>query len=741
LKDYGITLHPDKAKIGLTELEYVGHVITQKWMGMSDVKINKVLDFPLPRKGKQLKQFLGLTNYFRDHIQNFALLAYPLNQMILDYDNTRNQTIHWTVDTVQQFEALRVAVSACPKLFFMIDNAQTVLDTDASDYGIGAYLYQIIDNEQKPIAFLSKTLSKVQQRWSTIEKECYAIWYALRHWEFLLRDIFFTIRTDHRNLKYLNTNTPKVVRWKLAVQEYNFQLEDIKGPTNVIADALSRLCAEVEGEQIAPAITMHESEHLAAINSFRIPSSAFKRISSVHRTERGHFGVELTIAKLTAEFPDLDWPYLREHVKQFIKTCPVCQKLSAVKIIVQTTPFTTATYSPMERISIDSLGPLPTSNGYVYVLVIIDNFTRFIDLYPCHSTGAKEAASHIIQHCGRFGTPHQILSDAGTQFLNELMTELLKILGPEKIEGLPGSKQENSIVERSIKEVLRHLRAFMQVSNVLEDWVSYLPLVQRIMNATPHESIGVSPAQLLFGNAVHLDRSLLSNDGRVNNSSNSSNSTYQQWVDKMLATQSALINVAVQLQTNKDREHMRSISGIPTEFPINSYVLLKYPQSAMGHKPPTKLHSLWKGPYRVVNFVGPVYTLQSLVTLNNQDAHVSLLKQYEYDPAHTDPVKVALTDKQQFLVEAIRKHYGLPTDKKSNLRFEVKWEDYPESENTIVPWHELIHNEKLHDYLRANLNLIALLPKEHRTEEDQRIIAAHKIKKRGKKRKRDEEDD
>jgi len=121
----------------------------------------------------------------------------------------------------------------------------------------------------------------------------------LRHWEFLLRDIFFAIRTDHRNLKYLNTNTPKVVRWKLAVQEYNFQLEDIKGPTNERADALSRLCAEVEGEQ-DEVITMEDEsdEHLAAINSFKIPSSAFKRISSVHRTERGHFGVELTIAKV-----------------------------------------------------------------------------------------------------------------------------------------------------------------------------------------------------------------------------------------------------------------------------------------------------------------------------------------------------------------------------------------------------------------------------------------------------------
>jgi len=168
------------------------------------------------------------------------------------------------------------------------------------------------------------------------------------------------------------------------------------------------------------------------------------------------------LQKLKAEYPDLDWPYLREQVKHFIKTCPVCQKLSAVKIIIQTKPFTTATYAPMERISIDSLGPLPTSNGYVYVLVIIDNFTRFIDLYPCRSTGAKEAASHILQHCGRFGTTHQILSDAGTKFLNELMAALLEILGPEKIEGLPGSKQENSISKAQLMNELMRCHGFVQ---------------------------------------------------------------------------------------------------------------------------------------------------------------------------------------------------------------------------------------------------------------------------------------
>ncbi len=94
----------------------------------------------------------------------------------------------------------------------------------------------------------------------------------------------------------------------------------------------------------------------------------------------------------------------------------------------------------MERISLDALGPFPDSQGYYYVLVIIDNFTRFIELYPRRSTGGREAARYVLQHCGRFGTPHQILSDAGTQFLNEVVESLLEILGPEKIEGLPGSK-------------------------------------------------------------------------------------------------------------------------------------------------------------------------------------------------------------------------------------------------------------------------------------------------------------
>ncbi len=190
----------------------------------------------------------------------------------------------------------------------------------------------------------------------------------------------------------------------------------------------------------------------------------------------------------------------------------------------------------------------------------------------------------------------------------------------------------------------------------------------------------------------------------------------------MLATQSKLLNIAVNLQKKKDMEHLRSFNGIPTEFPLNSYVLVQYPKTAFGHKPPTKLHAQWKGPYRVVNFVGPVYTLQNLVTMKNQDVHVSLLKAFEYDPEYTDPAKVALTDKQHFLVEAIRSHSGDFT-RKQTLKFLVKWEGYPESQNTFLPWASLRDNEVLHEYLRRDPKLISNIPKDYRTEQDDAIIA------------------
>lgn len=135
-------------------------------------------------------------------------------------------------------------------------------------------------------------------------------------------------------------------------------------------------------------------------------------IGRVHNTTRGHYGVELTLKKLKEH--GLNWQHMRAHVTAFIRQCPLCQKTSQIKyVIVTRRPFTTAAREPMERISIDAIGSLPEScGGFMYILVVIDCFTRFVELYPLVlSTGGEEAARCLACHAGRYGTPYQILND------------------------------------------------------------------------------------------------------------------------------------------------------------------------------------------------------------------------------------------------------------------------------------------------------------------------------------------
>jgi hypothetical protein len=151
-------------------------------------------------------------------------------------------------------------------------------------------------------------------------------------------------------------------------------------------------------------------------------------------------------------------------------------------------------------------------------------------------------------------------------------------------------------------------------------------LVQRIINATPHASIGISPAQLLFGNAVHLDKPLYTSE-EVEKSENRSKD-YRSYMDNMLSVQAKLIAISQKLQLELDTEHLKKGGGWDkTEFPFNSYVLVRYPHSALGQRPPTKLHSLWRGPLRVVNRL-----------------YVTLLKAFRIDEESTDSVAVSKAD-------------------------------------------------------------------------------------------------
>ncbi len=164
----------------------------------STEKRSKVLDFTLPVKQKQLKSFLGLVNYFRDHVQGLShKVKKPLNDIMIPYK--KGTSIDWTPRLEQCFRDVQDSVNNCPKLFY-VDLSLPIMHvvrTDASDYGIAGYIFQLDQQQELPIRFISKALHKAQLNWSTFEKEAYAMFYTITKFNFLLRDVQFVVETDH----------------------------------------------------------------------------------------------------------------------------------------------------------------------------------------------------------------------------------------------------------------------------------------------------------------------------------------------------------------------------------------------------------------------------------------------------------------------------------------------------------------------------------------------------------------
>ena len=139
-RKHNVYLKANKCYFGFKELEFVGKVLSEEGLKISRTKIQSVLDFPLPTVGKQLKSFLGTVNYLRDFVHNHSIIVKPLHDLIANYDKTRR--IVWTPETTAAFHEMKLQVSRCSTIHFMSDTAPITLHTDASDYGVGGYLFR-----------------------------------------------------------------------------------------------------------------------------------------------------------------------------------------------------------------------------------------------------------------------------------------------------------------------------------------------------------------------------------------------------------------------------------------------------------------------------------------------------------------------------------------------------------------------------------------------------------------------
>ena len=239
-------------------------------------------------------------------------------------------------------------------------------------------------------------------------------------------------------------------------------------------------------------------------------------------------------------------------------------------------------------------------------------------------------------------------------------------------------------------------------------------------NSHPLGSIGITPAELLFGNAVSLNDRILPTEAYIDKVKKRGNAKVTEKVPlskvtaEMLAVQAKLIAKHQSLLRQRDAKHM----AVPFDnrqkidhFPIGSYVLVEYDPTLQGRRPPHKLMPFKRGPYQVVNNIGTRYTLLDLVTNKHEDVLIHRLHPFNFDETEIDPKAIASKDNGEFEVSEILKHEGNPKYKTS-LRFLVHWTGYDDPKHhTWESWNSLRLVDKLHDYLRKH-DMGNLIPKE-----------------------------
>ena len=252
LRAAGISLKLAKCSWCTDKINYLGHTITPGKLSINAAHTAGLLGLVPPRTLTELKSFLGFVNVYRRFVRDFAKIAYPLYEILKGRSKTENSSRNVPIPALnavqlEAFEALKQAVASPEVLALPRPDLPFSLDTDASDYQLGAALFQVYgDKDRRPIGFWSRTLNPAEQNYSTPEKECLAVIWALQTLRPYLQGTHFVVHSDQSSLRWLmeiEEPSGKLMRWRLRLSEFDFEVKYKLGLINTQADAMSRLAS------------------------------------------------------------------------------------------------------------------------------------------------------------------------------------------------------------------------------------------------------------------------------------------------------------------------------------------------------------------------------------------------------------------------------------------------------------------------------------------------------------------
>ncbi len=247
LRRAGLTANPKKCHLALPEAKYLGFQVGRGLVRPQEKKVAAILSAPRPTTKTQVRAFLGLAGYYRCFIPNFSSLAAPLTDLT---KKGQPERVRWGSSEEEAFRRVKEALTSEPVLRAPNYNCPFLLQTDASDTGLGAVLSQVQNDEEHPVIYISRKLSPTEQRYAAVEKEALAVKWAVLELRYYLLGRKFTLVTDHAPLQWMarakDTNA-RVTRWFLALQDFHFNVRHRAGAANANADGLSRLWTAFAG--------------------------------------------------------------------------------------------------------------------------------------------------------------------------------------------------------------------------------------------------------------------------------------------------------------------------------------------------------------------------------------------------------------------------------------------------------------------------------------------------------------
>lgn len=534
LKEAHLRLNVDKCVFGVPELDFLGYLISQDGIRPIPKKVEAISKFPKPRTIAELRRFLGMVNFYRRSLVNAASTQAPLNSYLHESKKNDKREIVWSLEAEAAFEKTKSDLANAALLVHPCIGAEIRVVSDASDFAMGAVLEQVKTDSFEPLAFFSKKFSPAQIKYSAYDRELTAIYEAVKYFRHFIEGREFKIMTDQKPLVYAfmqrsDKASPRQIRQLSYIAQFTTKIEYIAGSENAVADSLSRvdslrlpvefdLCELAQQQEVdeqletiknAPEYSMKLKKIQWGINHTSIyceisgesirPYIPVKLREKVFRLfhEPAHPSAKISDRLIRQRYV---WPEMHRDISSWCKNCIPCQQSKITRHVKHTPAHFVAPDGRFDHIHIDIVGPLPTIDGYAYILTMIDRFSRWVEAVPLREISAQTVVRAFFDAwISRYGAPKVLTSDQGAQFESRLFTALLSLIGCERIRTTAYHPAANGLVERWHR-VLK--AAIMCHSN--NNWVRSLSTVLLGLRAHVRNDTGASPAEFLFGTTIRL---------------------------------------------------------------------------------------------------------------------------------------------------------------------------------------------------------------------------------------------